>query len=106
MGLVNEQSFVKREATPEDVVLLLQTLWNRAEHIPCNPLTRISFHNMILLAAIGGFRPGVLLNLKYSQIGLKLVLDPRTKTTRLVVDFTLFQNKQRATVIRRDQMHM
>ncbi|KAI3400990.1 hypothetical protein diail_1198 [Diaporthe ilicicola] len=82
MGLTREQTFVKKEATAEDIALVLRTLWTRAEDIPCDPVTRVSFHNTLLLGAIGGFRPGVLENLKYRQ------------------------NKQRASAIRRDQSNV
>lgn len=66
MDLTREQTFVEKEATAEDIVLLIKTLWRRADDIPCSPLLRISFHNMLLLAGIGGFRPGILVNIKYN----------------------------------------
>lgn len=69
--------FEKKEATAEDIALILQTLWRRAEDIPCTPLTRLSFHAMLLLAAIGGFRPGVVENIKYRQVSIQIVRDPK-----------------------------
>ncbi|KAH8751077.1 hypothetical protein F5883DRAFT_386752, partial [Diaporthe sp. PMI_573] len=106
MGLTREQTFVKKEATAEDVALVLRTLWTRAEDIPCDPVTRVSFHNTLLLGAICGFRPGVLENLKYRQVTLLVLRDPKTQRKRLVASFTIRQNKQRASAIRRDQSNV
>ncbi|KAH8757749.1 hypothetical protein F5883DRAFT_428208, partial [Diaporthe sp. PMI_573] len=106
MGLTREQTFVKKEATAEDVSLVLRTLWTRAEDIPCDPVTRVSFHNTLLLGAICGFRPGVLENLKYRQVTILVLRDPKTQRKRLVASFTIRQNKQRAGAIRRDQSNV
>lgn len=106
MGLTREQTFVKKEATAEDVALVLRTLWTRAEDIPCDPVTRVSFHNTLLLGAICGFRPGVLENLKYRQVTLEVVRDPTTQRNRIVATFIVRQNKQLTGAIRHDQSHM
>ncbi|KUI64507.1 Mitosis inhibitor protein kinase mik1 [Cytospora mali] len=103
MGLSRDRLFEKKEATAEDIALILQTLWRRAEDIPCTPLTRLSFHAMLLLAAIGGFRPGVVENIKYRQVSIQMVRDPKTQEIKLVVTFTVQQNKQRLHAIKTDQ---
>ncbi|KAK7735967.1 hypothetical protein SLS63_003485 [Diaporthe eres] len=103
MGLSRNQMFVKKEATAEDIALILQTLWQRAEDIPCTPITRISFHAMLLLAAIGGFRPGVVENVKYKQVSIRVLRHPKTHEKRLVATFTLQQNKLRPNAIKTDQ---
>lgn len=54
---------LKQEATAQDITLFLNTLWTRAPDIPLTPNTRLAFHAFILLAALGGFRPGSILNL-------------------------------------------
>lgn len=61
---------------------------------------------MLLLAGIGGFRPGVLVNIRYNQVALDLVLNPSTQERRLVATFTLYQNKQRTGIIRQDQSNV
>lgn len=106
MGLKRTQGFVKKEAMREDIALLLITLWRRAEDILYDPLTRISFHGMLLLTVIDGFRPGVLENIKYRQVCLDIICDPTTQEKRLVSIFTLHQNKQRPYVIRQDQKNV
>ena len=103
MGLSRDQMFGKKEATAEDVALILQTLWQRADDIPCAPLSRLSFHAMLLLAASGGFRPGVVENVKYRQVSIQMVRDPKTQETRLVATITLHQNKQRKNAIKNEQ---
>lgn len=50
---------------------------------------------MLLLAASGGFRPGVVENVKYRQVSIQMVRDPKTQETRLVATITLYENKQR-----------
>ncbi|KAL2289652.1 hypothetical protein FJTKL_01892 [Diaporthe vaccinii] len=106
MGLTREQTFVEKEATAEDIALVLRTLWTRAEDIPCDPVTQVSFHNTVLLGGICGFRPGVLENLKYRQVALLVLRDPRTQRKRIVASFTVRQNKQRTGAIRRDQSNV
>lgn len=103
MGLSRNQMFVKKEATAEDIAMILQVLWQRAEDIPCTPRARLSFHAMLLLAAVGGFRPGVVVNIKYRQVSIQLVRDPKIQEKRLVATFTMQQNKLRPYVIKTDQ---
>ncbi|KAF3763129.1 hypothetical protein M406DRAFT_331693 [Cryphonectria parasitica EP155] len=105
LGLTREQTFVKKEATAEDIILLIRTLWQQSIDIPCAPIIRIAFHLVVLLSGIGGFRPGCLMDLKYSQIALDLMLDSKGER-RLVATFTIYQNKQRTGTIRQDQANI
>ncbi|KAF3766355.1 hypothetical protein M406DRAFT_330180 [Cryphonectria parasitica EP155] len=66
-GLSLTQTFEKREATSDDVLLILSTLWGRSRDIILEPRLRISFHGILLLSAMGGFRIGVVKDLKYRQ---------------------------------------
>lgn len=106
IGLEREQSFVKKEATSDDIALLLQILWRSADRIPYDPLTRISFHYMLLVGAIGGFRPGVLMNLKYRNVYVDLVRNPGTEQKSVIATFILHQNKQKAGIVKKDQKHI
>ncbi|KAI0399797.1 hypothetical protein F4802DRAFT_587765 [Xylaria palmicola] len=102
--LNREQSYKKTEMTANDVMVLLVTLWTQARHIPCEPLTRVSFHTAVLMAAIGGFRPGELLPLKYNQVRFELVQDPKDPSqTRLVVSIQIRHSKVAANTIQRTQ---
>lgn len=53
MGLSRDQMLEKKEATAEDVALISQTLWQRADDIPCEPPSRLSFHAMLLSSGGG-----------------------------------------------------
>jgi len=56
------------------------------------------------MGAIGGFRPGTLMNFRYSQVSLALVRDPENQTrTRLTVTPTICQNKRKEKKIHRTQ---
>lgn len=89
MELDLEQSFVRKEATKDDIALLLQVLWRCADRISYDPLTRVSFHYMVLVGAIGGFRPGVLVDLKYRDVRLELTSSPGISQKNLVATFTI-----------------
>lgn len=78
MGLSRDQTFEEKEATAEDVALILQNLWQRADDIPCAPLSRVSFHAMLLLAASGGFRPGWVETVMYRQVSIQMVRNSKT----------------------------
>lgn len=106
MGLSLEQSFTKQEAIKDNIALLLRVLWQSDEQIPYKPLTRISFHFMVLFGAIGGFRPGILVNWKYRDVRVELVRDPGTDERSLVATFTVYQNKLATGVVRANQKHM
>lgn len=90
MGLSRKQLFVKKEATTQDIALVLQTLWHRAQDISCIPLSRVSFHAKIL-------------RIKYRQVSVELVRGSEMQKPKLVVTFTITQNKQRDDIIRKDQ---
>ncbi|TGJ78353.1 hypothetical protein E0Z10_g10409 [Xylaria hypoxylon] len=97
-GLNTNPTYQKIAITGTDVGVTLQTLWSRANDIPCNPETRVSFHAIILLAAIGGFRPGTLLNLTYSQFHVTVVRDPTNSArTQIVVTINIKRNKIKET---------
>lgn len=94
-NLTLEQTFVKREATTTDVLIILETLWIRAVDIPCTPSDRVAFHSVILASAIGGFRPEVLMQMKYRDVKLVVVRDPnRQQRTKLVANITIHHNKK------------
>jgi 6-pyruvoyl-tetrahydropterin synthase len=103
LNLAVNLTFQKIEATAEDVLVLLNTLWARADDIPCNTSTRLSFHGQLLLAAIGGFRRATILELNYEDVALAVVRDPDNRLkTKLVVTPTIGKNKQkRATRVSR-----
>ncbi|KAL8285643.1 hypothetical protein RB600_009869 [Gaeumannomyces tritici] len=102
-GLTLEQSFVKAGATDRDIILFLRTLWTRAKDIPCSRRVRVAMHSIILLAGIGGFRPGTLFQLSYSQVQLAVVRDPSTQTRKLVAEVTIRQNKVKKDVVLKSQ---
>jgi hypothetical protein len=58
IGLSLKQMFVKREITTENILVILDNLWVRAVHIPCNTRSRTAFHMAVVLTGIGGWRPG------------------------------------------------
>ncbi|KAK4204850.1 hypothetical protein QBC40DRAFT_249586 [Triangularia verruculosa] len=88
------QTFVKKEATAEDIMLVLSTLWVRAKDIHCDASTRVAFYATLLLASLG-FRPGVVTGLSYDQVRLGLVRDPENPGGhKMVAEITLHQNKQ------------
>ncbi|KAI1340623.1 hypothetical protein F5Y15DRAFT_45409 [Xylariaceae sp. FL0016] len=104
LGLTRQQTFEKKEMTPEDIMILLGTFWKQAEHITCSPKTRLAFHTAIVIAGIGGFRPGEILNLKYKQVAFELVRDPNEPTKlRFVANITIRHNKGATKVIESNQ---
>ncbi|KAL8410445.1 hypothetical protein RB596_000215 [Gaeumannomyces avenae] len=97
------QSFIKTEATDRDILLFLTTLWTRANDIPCSRRTRVALHSVILMASIGGFRPGTLFGFSYSQVRLAVIRDPESTQRKLVAEITIRQNKLKDDVIRTSQ---
>ena len=90
--------------TDSDIVLVLITLWTRAEDIPCEPRARVAFHAITLIDGICGFRLGCLVNLKYKQFNLGVVRDPEhPEKTKLVVTPTIQHNKRKEKIIRKTQ---
>ncbi|KAK3342329.1 hypothetical protein B0H65DRAFT_540038 [Neurospora tetraspora] len=97
-NLTCKQTFEKTEATTDDVLLILSTLWERAVDIPCDPRHQLAFHTLVLIGGIG-FRPGTYENMLYQQVKLLVVRDPDTKQPRLVAEITINQNKLSANKI-------
>ncbi|KAL1850467.1 hypothetical protein Daus18300_012881 [Diaporthe australafricana] len=103
-NLVTEQIMLKQEATAEDIALFLDTLWSRAPYISLTPNTRLAFHTYVLLAALGGFRPGSILNLPWKRVEFGLVRDPlQPKCIRLNAHVLVIHNKRRAGTLKRTQ---
>ncbi|KAK4089442.1 hypothetical protein Purlil1_6011 [Purpureocillium lilacinum] len=104
LGLSLKQLFTKRETTPEDIILILSTLWSRAEDIRCSPSTRIAFDCSIILGGIGGWRPKSVVSIKYEQVQFAWVRDPfDPQITRLAATVTICHVKQRQNRIQRGQ---
>lgn len=96
LGLTVNQTFEKVEATAEDIIVVLNTLWERAGDINCEPDTRLAFHAVLLTAGIGGFRPASMMRLPYRQVSLAVVRDPNDRTrTRLVATIVVKKNKKK-----------
>ncbi|KAH8655592.1 hypothetical protein BX600DRAFT_515367 [Xylariales sp. PMI_506] len=103
-NLTRDQTFEKREMTSEDVLVLLRTVWTRGPDISCNAPDRLAFHTILVIEAIGGFRPGTVLGLRYDQVELGLVRDPiQSDKKRLVVTTTIHHNKQKTKTVKKDQ---
>ncbi|KAI6298832.1 hypothetical protein MCOR23_005675 [Pyricularia oryzae] len=66
------------EATSTDIPLPSETPWPKAEHIPCSRSVRVDVHKTIMLASIGGFRPGTYLLLKYRRVKAVVARDPNS----------------------------
>lgn len=93
MNLSLEQGFVKREATSDDVLLIISTLWRRASDIHAEPSVRVAFHCALVLGAFGGFRTGLIENITYGQIEMALI---RVQgSLRAVATITMTHNKMK-----------
>lgn len=91
-------TYKKTEMTSTDVDVALDTLWSRSNDISCKPITRVSFHDMVLLAAIGGFRPGTLTGLTYSQFQVAVLRHPDNPArTKIIVTVSIRRNKIKET---------
>ena len=56
------------------------------------------------MSAMGGFRPGTLMEFKYDQVVVAVVRDPKDRTkSRLVASLLVYQNKQKEFTIKFDQ---
>ncbi|KAK4097758.1 hypothetical protein N658DRAFT_260554 [Parathielavia hyrcaniae] len=63
--------------------MLLDTLWTRAEDVPCKPQYRIALHRTLILTGLG-FRPGSLIRfcpVHTTQATARTHRSPTTKTT-------------------------
>lgn len=61
---------------------------------------------MVLVGAIGGFRPGVYINIRYRQVALDLIRYPVTHEKRLIATLILYQNKQKKYAVKRNQQNV
>jgi hypothetical protein len=88
-------------------MLLLKILWLRAADIFCRPGDRAAFHSAVLMLALGGFRFGITFGMPYRNTQFLLVRNEKNRTkAQLVVIITIYQNKQRVNVLRKNQKHM
>jgi len=53
-NLATDVMVEKVEATAEDVILILDTLWERADDIPCDDDARLDFNAITIIAALTG----------------------------------------------------
>ncbi|KAI1445143.1 hypothetical protein F5Y02DRAFT_427123 [Annulohypoxylon stygium] len=84
--------------TSTDIDVALDTLWSRSNNIPYKPITRVPFHAIVLLAAIGGFQPGTLMNLTYSQFQVAVLRHPDNPArTKIIVTISIRRNKIKKT---------
>lgn len=86
--------YSKRGFSQDDIAVFVDTLWLRPHLISCSPLQRLSVHAVIILAGLGGFRPGMLSRLKYAQFHVLLVRDGAGRR-RVAVNATIYRNKVR-----------
>lgn len=100
--LDRKQSFEKREATIEDILLVLNVLWRRPHDIPCTPDERHAFHTAVIMAGLG-FRPGSVTKLRYKQVKLYVALDPATGNIRPYADVTVYHEKQETNKVYKKQ---
>ncbi|KAM3078838.1 hypothetical protein ACMFMF_003769 [Clarireedia jacksonii] len=104
MNLSTQPKYKKVSLTVEDISLLLETLWLRADDIPMPSfLHRIIFHIIVLLLAFG-FRSGMVMNAKYRDFELAIVRDPanRTRRKRHVLTPTIYRNKLKRSALKHD----
>ncbi|KAL2137751.1 hypothetical protein VTI28DRAFT_8386 [Corynascus sepedonium] len=98
LNLEMNSSYGKVEATAEDIIIILKTLYGRETDIPASPLTRVGFHHTLLDLAIGGHRPGCLEDTLCRQYTIAIVRDPDNPTrTRPIVTANINRNKIKET---------
>jgi hypothetical protein len=94
LGLIPVSLYQKVEATAEDMMLVLTTLWTRAEDIPLSPLKRVSVANAMIQMSTGGFRPRTIEDTNCRQYTISLVRDPKDETRiRPVVTHNMKRSK-------------
>ena len=104
LGLTRRQQFVKKETTEEDLLLVLQTAWERASDILCKPSQRVSFSGNVILGGIGGWRYESLRRVKYKDIEVGWLRDPADPTkVRPVASVHVRHVKRHGDEIERDQ---
>jgi hypothetical protein len=80
--------------TSTDVGLTVETFWSNTHRLPGTPLTQLSFHNALLLSAIGGFRPGTVRTLHFWQFAVAALRNPKNREeTQIVVTVNIMRNK-------------
>ncbi|EXL72140.1 hypothetical protein FOPG_12294 [Fusarium oxysporum f. sp. conglutinans race 2 54008] len=103
LGLQLEQTFEKKAISTDDLLLVLDTVWAEAVHIPCLPKIRLAFHTAVVLGGTGGWRPASLLGLTYRDVEIGLMRYPNDrKRVGLVARIRIHHVKQKKG-IRRDQ---
>ncbi|KAF4448278.1 FluG domain-containing protein [Fusarium austroafricanum] len=106
LNLQLEQTFEKRAISTEDLLLILDTLWIEAVHIPCLPKIRLGFHTAVVLGGAGGWRPASLLGLTYRDVEIALMRHPKDwSKISLVARIRIHHVKQKEDEIKRDQRH-
>ena len=86
--------YEKVSVTAADMLLVLRTLWVAADDIPCDPCVRHSMHGTTLIAALTGWRREMVLGVKFSNVQLAHVRDPRDRSRRRIeVRVTGIKNK-------------
>ena len=66
----------------------------------------MAFHSVVLMDAIGGFRPGTLMEFKYERVELFIVRDPvDPRRRKLVAELLVLQNKRKEKTINFSQNH-
>ncbi|KAG8162722.1 hypothetical protein KVR01_007200 [Diaporthe batatas] len=73
LNLTLHQTFEKKEATPDDIMMVINTIWNNPRDIDRDERLRVAFHSTILIGALGGFRPGAIECLKYKDIDVEMM---------------------------------
>jgi len=103
-NLSKQLTFKKLEATSEDVIVILRTLWERSAELGISIPSRIAFHANLLLSAMGGFRPGCLGKVYYKDVVLSVIRDPQDHTKRrYAATITVRRNKMKESLsIRKD----
>ncbi|KAF4881055.1 hypothetical protein CGCFRS4_v015943 [Colletotrichum fructicola] len=96
-GLSFEQTFVKRAATADDLLRILDAIWTRAADIPCSPQTRYSFDWVVALLGLCGARPCELMDMTYDNVELAMVRNPTDPTKAVPVATILLQHRKQKT---------
>ncbi|CAF3458072.1 unnamed protein product [Fusarium graminearum] len=103
-GLSRSQLFEKTEMTLDDILMILKTVWGRASCIPCQPWKRLAFSGILLLGGIGGWRFESLKQLRYRDIKVAWLKDPKNpQKARCVATIRIHHAKWKADKIERDQ---
>ena len=96
LGFATTLTYEKIEMTSKDIYVLLNTLYVRADDIPCQPRTRLGYHGIVTLGGIGGFRISTILSLKYQDVSLFAMRDPNDRSkVKLILTLTIPKNKLR-----------